>query len=42
VLEREDTIVSVTLHQSREGRDAAADALEVARAALDIVAPTGV
>lgn len=35
VLEREDTIVSVTLHEAGEGRDAAADALQVARAALD-------
>lgn len=39
VLARKDAIASVTVHEAREGRDVAADALAVARAALDFVEP---
>lgn len=39
VLERSDAIASVTLHEAREGRDVAADALEIARASLEVVEP---
>lgn len=39
VLEGSDAIASVTVYQAQEGRDVAADALAVARAALDVVEP---